>query len=94
MKLRSAVSARRCWAATSGLFVVFLFAPLVVLSCSRSTAAPIPTLPITSFSTQWFSRGVRGHELTAALLRSVLIAAINGLAATLLGIMAAVSLAP
>ncbi|HLJ04534.1 MAG TPA: ABC transporter permease [Solirubrobacteraceae bacterium] len=76
-----------------GLLVVFLYAPLVVLLVFAFNAGTIPTLPIKSFSTHWFSRAFQDTELTSALLRSLLIALVNGLAATLLGVAAAVSLA-
>ncbi len=76
-----------------GLLVVFLYAPLVVLMVFAFNSGNIPTLPINSFSTKWFSIAFSDSTLTSALKRSVLIAAINGLAATLLGVMAAVSLA-
>jgi spermidine/putrescine transport system permease protein len=76
-----------------GLLLVFLYAPLVVLMVFAFNSGNIPTLPIKSFSTKWFSIAFSDTTLTSALTRSVLIAAINGLAATLLGVMAAVSLA-
>lgn len=75
------------------LLVVFLYAPLVVLLVFAFNSGNIPTLPIKSFSTKWFSAAFSDTTLTSALLRSLLIALINGLAATLLGVMAAVSLA-
>lgn len=75
------------------LLVVFLYAPLVVLMVFAFNSGNIPTLPITSFSTKWFSAAFSDTTLTSALLRSFLIAVANGLAATLLGVMAAVSLA-
>jgi spermidine/putrescine transport system permease protein len=75
------------------LLVIFLYAPLVVLLVFAFNSGDIPTLPIKSFSTKWFSAAFADTTLTSALLRSVLIALINGLAATLLGVMAAVSLA-
>ena len=75
------------------LLVLFLYAPLVVLCVFAFNSGNIPTLPITSFSTHWFSAAFRDTTLTSALRRSALIAVINGLAATLLGVMAAVSLA-
>jgi spermidine/putrescine transport system permease protein len=76
-----------------GLLVVFLYAPLVVLLVFAFNSGNIPALPIKSFSTKWFSSAFSDTNLTSALLRSLLIALINGLAATLLGVMAAVSLA-
>jgi spermidine/putrescine transport system permease protein len=76
-----------------GGLVVFLYAPLVVLLVFAFNTGNIPTLPIKSFSTKWFSAAFSDSTLTSALLRSFLIAVLNGLAATLLGVMAAVSLA-
>lgn len=76
-----------------GLLVVFLYAPLIVLMVFAFNSGTIPSLPIKSFSTRWFSAAFADTTLTSALGRSVLIAAVNGLAATLLGVMAAVSLA-
>src|SRR6202012_4399379 len=76
-----------------GLLVLFLYAPLIVLLVFAFNAGNIPSLPIKSFSTKWFSTAFSDTNLTSALLRSLIIALINGLAATLLGVMAAVSLA-
>jgi len=76
-----------------GLLVLFLYAPLVVLVVFAFNSGNIPSLPIESFSTKWFSSAFSDTTLTSALLRSFLIAVVNGLAATLLGVMAAVSLA-
>ncbi len=76
-----------------GLLVLFLYAPLVVLTVFAFNGGNIPTLPIKSFSTKWFSAAFADTTLTSALLRSVLIALVNGIAATLLGVMAAVALA-
>lgn len=75
------------------LLIVFLYAPLLVLVVFAFNSGTIPTLPIKSFSTRWFSAAFSDTTLTGALGRSAIIAAINGLAATLLGTMAAVSLA-
>lgn len=75
------------------LLVAFLYAPLVVLVVFAFNSGSIPTLPIRSFSTKWFSAAFTNTELTSALLRSALVAAVNGVAATLLGVMAATALA-
>lgn len=76
-----------------GLLVLFLYAPLVVLLVFAFNRGNIPTLPIKSFSTKWFGAAFADTPLIHALIRSALIAVINGFAATLLGVMAAVSLA-
>ncbi len=75
------------------VLVLFLYAPLVVLVIFAFNSGNIPALPIKSFSTKWFSAAFSDTTLTSALARSALIALLNGLAATLLGVMAAVSLA-
>jgi spermidine/putrescine transport system permease protein len=75
------------------LLVLFLYAPLVVLVIFAFNSGSIPTLPIRGLSTRWFSQAFADTELTSALLRSFIIATISGVAATLLGIMAAVTLA-
>lgn len=76
-----------------GLLIVFLYAPLVVLLVFAFNSGNIPTLPIKSFSTKWFHAAFADTELTSALLRSFIIAILSGIAATLLGVMAALSLA-
>jgi spermidine/putrescine transport system permease protein len=75
------------------LLLVFLYAPLIVLVVFAFNSGTIPSLPIKSLSTKWFSTAFADTTLTSALFRSFLIAVVNGLAATLLGVMAAVSLA-
>lgn len=76
-----------------GLLVLFLYAPLAVLLVFAFNGGTIPSLPIKSFSTKWFRAAFSDTPLIQALIRSAWIAVVNGLAATLLGTMAAVSLA-
>jgi spermidine/putrescine transport system permease protein len=76
-----------------GLLLIFLYAPLVVLVVFAFNSGTIPTLPIKSFSTKWFSSAFSDSVLTGALVRSAIIAAVCGVASTLLGVMAAVTLA-
>jgi spermidine/putrescine transport system permease protein len=73
-------------------FIVFLFAPLVVVVIFAFNQSPSPTLPIATFSTRWFSQAFSDTELTGALVRSVEIGAATGLFATALGIMASLGL--
>jgi spermidine/putrescine transport system permease protein len=75
------------------VLLLFLYAPLVVLLVFAFNSGTIPTLPIQSFSTHWFGQAFADTELTGALVRSVIIAIMCGIAATLLGVMAAISLA-
>jgi spermidine/putrescine transport system permease protein len=76
-----------------GLLMLFLYAPLVVLLVFSFNDSTVMAFPIKHFTTKWFHAGLTDTELLGALLRSALIAVINGLAATLLGILAALGLA-
>ena len=73
-------------------FIVFLFAPLVAIVVFAFNQSPIPTLPITAFSTRWFTQAFTDSHLGGALLRSLAIGAATGLVATALGIMASLGL--
>jgi spermidine/putrescine transport system permease protein len=76
-----------------GLLVMFLYAPLVVLLLFSFNDSTVPSFPMEGFTTKWFESAFSDSGLTSSLLRSAAIALINGLAATLLGVMAAVGLA-
>jgi spermidine/putrescine transport system permease protein len=73
-------------------FVVFLFAPLVVLVIFAFNQSMTPTLPITALTTRWFHQAFSDTVLTGALARSIGIAAAAGLVATALGVMASLGL--
>jgi spermidine/putrescine transport system permease protein len=73
-------------------FIAFLFAPLVAIVVFAFNRSPIPTLPITAFSTVWFNQAFTDTHLGGALLRSFEIGAATGLFATALGIMASLGL--
>jgi spermidine/putrescine transport system permease protein len=75
------------------LLVVFLYAPLVVLTLFAFNDSTVLAFPIEHLTTKWFHAGLTDGDLIAALGRSAGIAAINGLASTLLGVMAAIGLA-
>ena len=49
-----------------GLLALFLYAPLVVLLVFAFNSGNIPTLPISSFSTKWFSRAFAGARRLSA----------------------------
>jgi spermidine/putrescine transport system permease protein len=76
-----------------GLLAVFLYAPLVVLMIFAFNDDTTMAFPIKGFSTKWFEAGFTDRNLIDAMVRSATIAAVNGLAATLLGVMAAIGLA-
>jgi spermidine/putrescine transport system permease protein len=76
-----------------GLLVLFLYAPLAVLVIFAFNDDTVMAFPIKGFTTKWFDQGLTDTSLIDAMLRSGLIAAVNGLAATLLGVMASIGLA-
>jgi spermidine/putrescine transport system permease protein len=76
-----------------GLLMLFLYAPLIVLLVFSFNDSTVMAFPIKSFTTKWFHAGLTDAELLSALQRSALIAVINGLASTLLGVLAAIGLA-
>lgn len=74
------------------LFIAFLLAPLVVLVIFAFNDSTTPTLPLTGFTTGWFDEAFTNGQLTSALARSAVIAAITGVLATALGVMASIGL--
>jgi spermidine/putrescine transport system permease protein len=74
------------------LFVVFLFAPLIVLLVFSVNSSPTPTLPLTGISGHWFREAFSNTELTGALARSFGVGVVASLLATALGIMASLGL--
>jgi spermidine/putrescine transport system permease protein len=80
----------------SGYFVllaVFLYAPLAVLLLFAFNDSTVLAFPIKGLTTKWFSAGLTDGDLTSALVRSAVIALLDGAASTLLGVMAAIGLA-
>jgi spermidine/putrescine transport system permease protein len=74
-----------------GLMVVFLYVPLVVLVIFAFNDAFIPTLPLSGFTTKWFHAAFSNTDLTGALKRSAWLALLNGVAASILGVLAALA---
>jgi spermidine/putrescine transport system permease protein len=75
-----------------GLMVVFLYVPLVVLVIFAFNNAYIPALPFSGFTTKWFHAAFSNTDLTGALKRSAWLALLNGAAASLLGVAAALAM--
>lgn len=75
------------------ILVVFLYAPLVVLVIFAFNDSSVPTLPLSGFTTRWFHQAFSNTVLTGSARRSLELAAIDGVLATVLGVMAAAGLA-
>ena len=75
------------------LLVIFLYAPLVVLVIFAFNDSTVPTLPLSGFTTRWFHQAFSNTDLTASARRSLELAALDGVLATALGVLAAAGLA-
>lgn len=78
----------RAWIA---LTLAFLYAPILVMAAMSLNASEFYALPF-RFSTEWYARLWRNEAILAAAWRSLWIAALVALLATLLGTMAALAL--
>lgn len=91
--MTSQAAPRQLWLrAYFAAFVIFLFAPLVVLLVFSFNDSTTPSLPLSGFTTRWFETAFSNGQLTGALVRSVEIAALAAAGATLLGVVAALGL--
>jgi spermidine/putrescine transport system permease protein len=73
--------------------VVFLYIPILVLVVFSFNDSTIAALPLSGFTTHWYDEAFANGELTESIRRSALIALVNGVLATLLGVLAALGLA-
>jgi spermidine/putrescine transport system permease protein len=74
------------------MMVLFLYLPLAVLVIFSFNNNNSPVLPLKGFTTHWYDEALNNPNLTDALKRSLGLAAVNAVAATLLGVMAALAL--
>jgi spermidine/putrescine transport system permease protein len=75
------------------ILVVFLYAPLAVLVLFAFNKSSLPVLPIKGYSTHWFREAFSNTDLTGSARRSLELAALDGVFATALGVLAAAGLA-
>jgi spermidine/putrescine transport system permease protein len=71
------------------LYLVFLYAPIIILPLFAFNDAEIIAFPLAGFSTRWFERLWTTQALHDALQNSLFIAAVTAVIATTLGICAA-----
>ena len=79
--------------AYAGLFVLFLYAPIVLLMLFALNASPIVGLPFTGVTLDWFKLALDDPAFLRALATSLKVATASAVAATALGALAAVPLA-
>ncbi len=73
------------------LIVIFLYAPIVVMAVMSFNASQFYALPF-GFSTEWYERLFANTEILAAAWRSIWIAGVVAVIATVLGTMASLAL--
>ncbi|MBI3648460.1 MAG: ABC transporter permease [Actinobacteria bacterium] len=75
-----------------GLFVVFLYTPIVLLLLFSFNSGQTPVFPLKSFTLRWYRELLANHELLGALRTSAEVAAGSSAVAVSLGILAAIVL--
>ncbi len=83
--------ARRALIAFFVLFVVFLYAPMVILAIFSFNEGDV-SFPLQGFTTDWYRRSLSNPTLLAALERSAIVGVISSLIAVGLGVMASFAL--
>ena len=71
------------------LYLVFLYAPIVLLPIFAFNDATIIAFPLAGFSTRWFTALAENNALIASVKNSLFIAMMTSIFATLLGVCAA-----
>ena len=79
-------------AAWTGLMLVFLFAPLVVVVIFSFNDSEITTLPLKGFTLHWYNKLAANRDVRDALVNSALVAVCTVVLATTLGVLAAVGI--
>ncbi len=70
-------------------YLLFLYAPIIILPLFAFNDATIIAFPLTGFSTRWFTKMMEEPTLAIALKNSLFIAVTSSVCATVLGICAA-----
>ena len=70
------------------IFIVFLYAPTILLPIFAFNDSSIIAFPLSGFTTEWFSNLADREELHAATINSLIIAVSSAVAATILALFA------
>ena len=89
-----AVSPRGKWVLRGffGFFVVFLYAPLLLLVVFSFNDSDLPVFPLRGFTTSAYEQFLSNPELKSAVLTSAKVAAVASVLAVVLGVLAAIAL--
>lgn len=84
--------ARRVWHGVAGATVLFMLAPLLLLTLFAFSASPLLSFPITGVTLSWFERLAGEAQFWPALRNSLIVTGAVGAGATIVGVMAALGL--
>lgn len=90
----TAISTRGKWVlrAFFVFFVVFLYAPLLLLVMFSFNDADVPSFPLSGFTTDAYEEFASNDQLKASVVTSIKVSALASLAAVGLGLLAAIAL--
>jgi spermidine/putrescine transport system permease protein len=90
----TAISPRGKWVlrALFGFFVLFLYAPLLLLVVFSFNDNDLPVFPLRGFTTRAYEQFIHNPELRQSVVTSAKVAVVASLVATVLGLMAAIAL--
>lgn len=83
------MKAPRAYTLAIGLFLVFLYAPALLLPVFAFNSSPTIAFPLKGFTTEWFVMLWQTEALHGAVRNSLMIAVTTALLSTLLGLLAA-----
>lgn len=73
----------------TGLVFLFVFAPIVASLVFSFNSDRFPTIPLGSFTTQWYAKAFGNPEVWDAALRSLIVSAVTAVLSTAIGFSAA-----
>ena len=90
----TAVSTRGKWVlrAFFAFFVIFLYAPLLLLVMFSFNDADVPSFPLSGFTTDAYEQFASNDQLKASVVTSIKVSAIASFVSVVLGLLAAIAL--
>jgi spermidine/putrescine transport system permease protein len=93
MDVAASPTGRRALGGFYVLLVVFLYVPIAILMVFSFNDDRVIAFPLRGFTLEWYDAMIRNGPLLASLRVSAMVAAISGLLAVVLGVLAAYALA-
>lgn len=92
LQLTASKNGRRALWSFFGVFVTFLYAPIVVLAIFSLNDSAIPAFPLSGLTLDWYRQFVQNAALLASLRTSAIVGAITAVIGVAIGIPAAIAL--